>query len=266
MKTLFRGTGRAIMIMILAAAAAACTVKEDRDVCPCWLEVGFLDREDIKDPVVLTGWGDAEVFDDNVTTADYPDTYACQVPRAMLYFGALEGLKTNRHEGHTVTIPSGAQCDSLYGYHDIVDCRGESARTDVDFHKQFATVTMFVIGGQEVAEKYRYTVKSGTCGIDILTCEAVEGGYWYRPQPVNGSLRYRLPRQADDTMTMTVDDADGETFVFPFGQYIKSVGYDWHAIDLKDIHITLDIVHGKVSVGIADWEDADDFQLKSVEN
>ena len=265
MRRLFRGAAGAIMMFTVAALSVACTVKEDRDVCPCWLDVGFLERESIKDPVVLMGWGDAEVFDDNVTTADYPDVYSCTVPRGMLAFGAVQGLKTNRHEGHVVTIRAGAQCDSLYGYWDRVDCTGESARTDVKFHKQFATVTMFITGGQEVAEKYRYTVKSGTNGIDVLSCQAVEGGYWYRPLPNKGSMRYRLPRQADDSMTMTVDSADGESFVFPFGQYIRSVGYDWNAVDLADIHITLDIVHGRVDVGIVDWEAPDNFEMSKVE-
>jgi hypothetical protein len=136
----------------------------------------------------------------------------------------------------------------------------------VDFHKQFATVNILVANDSFVASDYSFIVESGTSGIDILDCEGVEGFFTFQPQVEAGnSLRFRLPRQSNDSLSLKVEETSGSIVRFPLGRYVNSMGYDWEAIDLPDIYITLDIVSGQISIGVAQWEDADGFELSQIE-
>lgn len=258
---------RCMFLMLLSFGVVSCTVKEDRTQCPCILEVEFLQGESIKYPVILTGWNDkGRVFTDDVTTLDSSGIYRCRVPRGMLLFGAFHGLVENRYVGHSVEIPPGFQCDSLYACNDYVDCTGETARTTVDFHKQFTTVNLLISTDGFVAEDYSFVVESGTGGIDILTCTGVAGHFTFQPQAEeDDSLHFRLPRQCDDSLMLKVTHNSDGSVKYPLGRYIQSIGYDWNAEELTDIYITIDIVRGQVSVGVAQWEVADEFELSQIE-
>ena len=249
-------------LLLAGLVLTACSVKEDRTDCPCTLEVEFLHRELIRDPLTLVGYStDAMVFDDNVTTADYPDVYRRSVPRGMLFFGAVQGFVNNRHEGHQVVIPRGQECDSLYACHDYVDCTGEIAHTAVDLHKQFATVTLMITNTDFVPADYSFVIESGTSGIDILTCQGVAGYFTLLPTvDADHGMRFRLPRQCDDSLVLKVTHSSGDNVTFPLGRYIHGIGYDWDALDLQDIFITLDIARGEVRVGVARWEEVDDAE------
>jgi hypothetical protein len=265
-KTMHRISER-VLLLWLALCVVSCSVKEDRTQCPCILEVAFMDTEQTENPVTITGWGnDSMVFEDCVTVADCRDGYRRSVPRGMLHFGAVQGVAECGFEGRTVWIPQGCQCDSLYSFCDYVDCTGETARTAVDFHKQFATVNILVSSDSFVAEDYSFIVESGTAGIDLLDCKGVAGSFIFQPQvETDNCLRFRLPRQCDYSLSLKVEGISGSRVTFPLGAYIQTIGYDWAATDLPDIFITLDIVCGQVSVGVAQWEDADSFELSQIE-
>jgi hypothetical protein len=267
MNGLLRGITNGTLIMLpFLACMVSCTVKEDRSVCPCILEVYFTGRDLTKDPVILAGWNDYRVFDETIRMSDCPEVYKRKVPRSMLSFGAVSGLVSSVIDGHTVRIPVGCECDSLYGYCDHVDCMGEKARTTVEFHKQFATVNLGILHSDLSDEDCTFLVSSGSCGIDMLACRALEGEFWFEPALIEGNrMHFRLPRQYDGSLSLTVRDRVGNDVVFPLGRYILAIGYDWNATDLQDIYLTLDINRGKVSVGIADWEMAEEFELTKVE-
>lgn len=246
-------------------ALVSCSVKEDRTGCPCLLEVEFVEMDSIKDPVWIIGWQTAEVFRDNVITADYPERYTRRVPKGMLAFGAVEGLVTNNHSGHSVIIPEGYECDSLYAFSDYVDCTGERGHTAVTFHKQFATVNI-TVGGNAAVQGYAFVFESNSCGIDLLTCRAVEGKFRFEPDFTGSdSISFRIPRQCDDGLTLTVSHPSGDSSVFALGEYIRSIGYDWDATDLQDIYITLDVVRGRISIGVAEWEEAENKELSEID-
>jgi len=255
-----------IVVPLVILCLASCSVKEDRRVCPCILEVGFYDRESIEDPVLLVGWSSDELFDVKVNIEDYPDIYSRKTPRTMLSFGAVKGVVHCRRDGHTLMIPQGYECDSIYSYCDYIDCTGETAHTKVLLHKQFSTVYLGVTNPDFNPAEYSFFVSSNSCGIDLLTCDAKEGEFSCIPACFGDKrYSYRIPRQSDDSMTLTVTHKSGDDVVFPLGSLIKSIGYDWKSLDLQDIYITLDIARGRVGVGVAGWESVEDFELSTVE-
>ena len=269
MKTSLRSiVRRTVLSLSILSVLVSCTVKEDRSVCPCVLEVEFLDKEQIKGPVLLVGWTQQEqVFEDTIDAAGHQGPYVRKVPRSMMSFGAVAGISDCEHTGHYVIIPQSQECDSLYAYTDTVDCTGEKALTTVVFHKQFATVNLRFSNGTLAAQDYSFVVESNSSGMDVLTCKPVEGAFRFEPEVDDGgSVRFRIPRQGDDTLVLTVRHlSSGASARFALGKYICSIGYDWEADDLQDIYITLDIARGKVGVGVADWEEIEDFELATVE-
>ena len=263
---LLRIANRAIAVPCLILALASCTVKEDRRVCPCTLEVSFYDKENTDSPVTLVGWSETELFDVKIRTEDYPDSYSRSAPRSMIHFGAAAGVATSVKVGHHLVVPEGFECDSLYTDCDYIDCTGETARTTVRFHKQFSSVHINVANESYDPREYILEVKCGSCGIDMLSCRPVAGSFSCVPD-LYGEKEYRcrIPRQADDGMTLTVTHLSGDEVVFPLGAFVSSVGYDWDATDLQDIYVTLDIARGRVGVGVAGWESVEDFELSTVE-
>lgn len=245
----------------------SCTVKEDRSVCPCILEVCFSDSDRIKGPVLLAGWAEARVFEEYIAADDCLETYTRKVPRTMISFGAVDGISDCVYDGHSAIIPAGKECDSLYAFVDRIDCTGEKALTSVVLHKQFATVNLLFPDDAVDAQEYSFIVESGSCGIDVLTCRPVEGAFRFEPElQAGGAARFRLPRQGDEALSLTVLHLpSGASVRFPLGKYISSVGYDWEAADLQDIYITLDLVRGRVSVGVSEWEETENYELTTVE-
>ena len=256
----------AIAAQIIIFMLASCSVKEDRRVCPCILEVIFSDREIIDDPVTLVGWSDEEVFGVRVKTADYPEKYTHKAPRTMISFGAAEGVVNCLQKGHSLIVPKGYECDSLYVFSELVDCTGETAQTTVKFHKQFATVNLGVTNTDYEAGDYSFVVESHSCGIDMLSYAPIEGDFRCIPRLYEDKkYQYRVPRQCDESMTLAVTHYSGDTAIFPLGRLVSSIGYDWEAEDLQDIYIILDIARGRIGVGVAGWEDTEDFELSTVE-
>ena len=265
MKHCLEDTSITLISALIVLFTASCTVKEDRSECPCYLKVDFTDSNVVMDSAVLLGWQEDKVLDANVAASGFKEGYTCTIPRGLLSFGAAKCPEEDMLDGHSVFIRPDQQCDSLYAFCENIDCRGETARTEVVFHKQFATVYLRMVSSVDIASQYDFIVESNSCGIDILTCKALEG--YHKLYPVFGSegrAVFRLLRQVDDSLHLTVLDESGNGNSFPLGQYISSLGYDWDAADLSDIYITLDIVQGEVSAGIAAWEQVSDFELNKV--
>lgn len=244
----------------------SCTVKEDRRVCPCALEVSFHDSVTDKDSVILLGWSEEELFDVRIDTEDYPEVYTQNTPRKIVSFGAIKGMGISIKIGHQLVTPEGHECDSLYAYSEVIDCTGETAHTIVKFHKQFATIHIGIVNTNYNPDDYSFVVTSHSCGIDILNYDAVAGDFRCEPYLYSEKeYRCRVTRQADDSLTLTAIHHTGDKAVFPLGKYISSIGYDWKATELQDVYITLDMSRGKIGVGIADWEIVEDFELSTVE-
>ncbi|MBO5563244.1 MAG: hypothetical protein J5939_05990, partial [Bacteroidales bacterium] len=50
----------------------------------------------------------------------------------------------------------------------------------------------------------------------------------------------------------------------PIGQYIRKTGYDWSSEDLEDIYLSVDLVEGRVQIGVAGWEQGEDFSIRII--
>jgi hypothetical protein len=74
-------------------------------------------------------------------------------------------------------------------------------------------------------------------------------------------VTFRIPRQADDSLTITITPEDAPTVRFPLGEYIRQLGYNWKAEELQDIFLSIDLARGLVDLRVADWDEKTEFQL-----
>ena len=123
-------------------------------------------------------------------------------------------------------------------------------------HKQFATLTLEIKGASE-DYPLLLEAESRWAGWDRFSFEPLLGRF--RATAIRlreGLYRTRLPRQGDDGFVLHAAGWDGvPLYDFALGKEIAAKGYDWHARDLADIHVTIDYARSTLDIRISDWED-----------
>lgn len=243
-----------IILVSIIPLLASCSVKEDRDECPCWLQIDLSTCSHYADKVSLKGWTDDQnVFGVQVVKEDFTPDHEEEVPRKLIHYSATSGLESSMNSGISVVIPEGEQSDRLYAYRADVPAFGETAYDKVSLHKQYAAVAIRI---DDNYNDYSVVVKSGWKGLDLNTLKPVPGQFIYTPEPTEEKVWYfRLPRQGDDSLVMEITGENGYTYPYDLGGLIKASGYDWKAEDLDDIMLGVDYVSGKISIEVIPWQE-----------
>lgn len=250
---------RRIMRLILTAATtvpllSSCFVKEDRDLCPCWIE---LDLKNVKqEQVRLGGWNGSELFAVKVRPEEYPEYYETTSPRGELYLSAIwpDSLSV---KDERISIPKGQQADTIYAYSSRLNTNCETVRDVVRMHKQFATVhlKMQIPDGFD-SYPYKVVIRGNTAGWDVRDFSGINGQFEYEPEleGVN-EFSVRVPRQADKSLTAELYSANEKVDEFRLGEIIAQTGFDWNAEELADISLEVDLTASIVLAHISDWEE-----------
>ena len=253
--------------LALLAAGTACSVKEDRGPCPCYLQVSFADP-DAAGEAELLGWRDDRLFRERVRIEEARPAWTKPVPKGMLTVSACTGIREAFAEGRQMRIPPGSEADSLYAWFGEVDATGDLAYAEVSFRKQFATVFLDIRKSADVVRTCRFLVEGDSCGFDLLDFSPVEGKSRCEPVPSTGSgtgdgtiVTFRVPRQGDTGLAVTIHPEGSVPARFPLGEYIDRLGYNWKTEELQDIYVSIDLARGLVDVRVADWEEGTFFPL-----
>lgn len=246
-------------------AAIACSVKEIRGECPCYLQVTFAETE-TRGEARLLGWREpSALFRETVRIEDCTP-WVHPVEKGFLTVAACKGIRESILETHRVGIPAGREADSLYAGFAEVDATGEIARAEIALRKQFATVFLDIRKKASELKDYAFRVEGNTSGFDLLDYSPVPGLFRCEPKARDGEsiVTFRLPRQADDSLTVTVRAGEGVPATFPLGKYIAALGYNWKTEELQDIYVAIDLVNGLVDLRVADWEEGMVFPLVEI--
>ncbi len=259
---------RILIFLLLTLALQACTVKEDREPCPCYLDVDYSAMLSAKLFGRQPGNVDVAVFipeeicRTTFQIADCPELNENLVERSMAQVvGVAHNCVTKDFlaAGGPVVYAAGNQIDSVFVHTSTVDCRGEEAYCLLDMHKQFHTLYLNDEFGGEALREYNLVIKGSTCGFDTRTLEAIEGEYLYTVQEYDpeGRISVRVPRQIKDDLILEMWTKDDyrRVFVAPIGQYMKATGYDKDAVDLVDFDIMINFRLATLYVRVADWDD-----------
>ena len=226
-----------VMWMVGMLFLSSCSIKEDRDVCPCWMTVkmpgqaghdGEKVGQDGRSPVgagddgcvVLRLRGnsdeDAVDYEYRVTEAVRVDVGALEyeVPRGSVGVSAValgneipgragyDGLKAG-YDGDEIRVPVGEQMDSLYGFFKMYHTRCESVLCDVELHKEFCTVS-FTLGEDGYSSPYRIEVWGNVAGVSAWDLMPVQGEFRYAPMQKNGVYQVKVPRQVDNSLELVM--------------------------------------------------------------
>ena len=232
---------------------AACSVKEERDECPCWLQIDLSTCSHYTDRVSLKGWtSGSSVFGVQILSEDFSSNHEEEVPRTLVSYCAISGLESSMNSGMSVVIPEGEQSDRLYAYRADVQAFGETAYDKVSLHKQYAAVAVKI---DDNRNDYSVVVKSGWSGLDLTALKPIQGQFVFAPEKTEERVWYfRLPRQGDDSLVMEITGENGYTYPYQLGEVIRKAGYDWGAEDLDDIMLGVDYVSDKLTIEVIPWE------------
>ena len=291
MDMIYTVMNRLLFVMWMAGmlSLSSCSIKEDRDGCPCWMTVDLADvaesrwkspemqsniehqdvtkspesRSNVAENVLLRLRGnsdeDAVEYEYQMTEAVRADagTLEYEVPRGSVGVSAValgrEIPGRAGYDGDEIRIPVGEQMDSLYGFFKMYHTRCESVLCDVDLHKEFCTVS-FTLGKDGYTSPYDIEVWGNVAGVSAWDLMPVKGDFRYAPVQKNGVYQVRVPRQEDNSLEMVMLDDDDIVDSLPLGEYIARSGYDWTAEDLADVNVALDLEMQQVMITVSGWD------------
>lgn len=278
-----------------------CSVKEDRDLCPCTLVLEFLgeDAERLQDGVTVCMRG---YSDDGFSLCDTllagqpasggaPDgvSYSYVVPKgdidlAVAY--SADGLAGELNSsGRWIEIDEGRPCPSIWTCCEKVSARADRVTVPARLHKNFCRIDIQVrdVDGEDFPFKLRVGGNVNGYGLDgkpargAFLCDAesaeTEGSGFGTESEVPGSgtasestgsrhgYAVTVPRQTDDSLTLEIVTGNGVAKSFAIGNYIASSGYDWASADLKDICLEIDYARTVILFTIDKWTHSEQFEV-----
>lgn len=222
-----------------------CSVKENRDECPCQLVLDFAASDSLApgpfNVAVLSEAG--LIHSGNISNID--EDYVINVPKGMLNVNVWQG-------DSDLCIPYGSECPSVYMHAFEADTRCEMLVKDVDLRKNHCCLTVMVEGYEKIP--YSLTLYGNVDGYD-LDGKPSEGAFSCVAYPDDSAgAQAQLPRQNDNSLMLEVDDGNFLTRRFALGEYLAASGYDWSAESLPDVTIILDYYVTRVKIIVRDWE------------
>ena len=220
---------------------SSCSIKEDRDGCPCWMTVDLSDvaesrwksperqsnteyqgvtkslksRSNVDENVLLRLRGNSDedevdyAFKMTETVNTEVGALEYEVPRGSIGVSVIEMPDRVGHDviagydGDEIRIPVGEQMDSLYGFFKMYHTRCESVLCDVDLHKEFCTVS-FTLGKDGYTSPYDIEVWGNVAGVSVWDLMPVQGDFRYAPVQKNGVYQVRVPRQEDNSLELVM--------------------------------------------------------------
>lgn len=278
-----------------------CSVKEDRDLCPCTLVLEFPgeDAERLQEGVTvcMRGYSDDgfslcdTLLSGQQASGGAPDgvSYSYVVPKgdidlAVAY--SADGLAGELNSsGKWIEIDEGRPCPSIWTCCEKVSARSDRVTVPVRLRKNFCRIDIQVrdVDGKEFPFKLRVRGNVNGYGLDgkpargAFLCDAesaeTEGTGFGTESEVPGSgtasestvsghgYAVTVPRQTDDSLILEIVTGDGVAKSFAIGNYIASSGYDWTSADLKDICLEIDYARTVILFTIDKWTHSEQFEV-----
>ena len=249
-----------LVVCLVAAVLASCSVKEDRAACPCvlMLDVSSVDAAKFSDAELMVFHGKNIVVKDSLRFGSVGDC-SYLVPRGNLHLSVWTGGGEYVTDGG-LYIPVGYDCPKVYMHDSDVNTMVEQVVETVQMRKNHCVLTVMTEQGKDFAHE--------------MTVIGEVDGYTSEGQPHMGRFEYKLdrdkyddgwkvviPRQLDSSLLLQVSDRNGNVKNFALGQYVVTSGYDWGLPDLPDLTIALDYALTYMTIKINGWESENTFNV-----
>ena len=250
------------IFMAIVTASASCSLKEDRDGCPCHLIIGLDNAVGNGNADIFIFQDGEEVLADNVAPADYPEGYRCEVRRRPASATVIQGLEESVLNGGRLVIRDGNDADRLFLYNETLQCGSETVMAAADLHKNWTTLEISLAaeaGEDSPVGNVRIDISGGICGMDLRNGAPVRGDFQCIARLADSGFAVyavNLPRQisSEDEILIAVSRNGKELFSCDISEAISRTGFDWSKPDLDDIRLRLDYISALFDVEIAEWE------------
>ena len=246
----------AVPLAVLFLVVASCNVKEDRDNCPCRLELFFSDRH--LPAVICLDSGEKQLVD----TVWKAGVYSVDVPRGQLRLNAYSGDGGCFRPGDGFYVREGQECPPVYMCSSILYADRMHMMDTVSLHKIFCKITLKV-RTEDGIRKYAWklALNGGVCGYDVEG-NPVRGPFSFVAR-MTEDMEYvcSVPRQLDNSMVLEIRDEPDVLRSFAVGEFIAESGYDWSRPDLEDIVMEINYSRTGVTFNVSDWRRTVDFDV-----
>lgn len=237
---------------MLSVSLTACSVIEDRAVCPCWLKVSYENAEGHARYFIYSDTGIAAQGIEDVSTG--PHMY--EVPRDTICYSASFGIPDDHVAGSRYIIPEGQETALFYAFLDeVIEISSDFIETTVRPEKQYSDILVRFM--EDISASYtemNCVVASGTGGIDLCTLQPLEGGFRVEKNPSrDGRFTVSVPRQGFDDLTVTVYEKGQKLKTYDISGILEEHGYDWSEGSLRDVTVTLSLLTHECVVELGDW-------------
>ncbi len=239
---------------------AGCSVKENRDLCPCRLVLDFseVDTSVVRSADLVVTADGGFVFTDGLEPEDFRSDYVLDVPRGEMTAGVWSGTEGMWSAGG-LEIPYGEDCPPVYFHTSVFEAHGNGVRETVFMRKNHCRMTVVMNNmdvdpkGMRVFGDVSGYMPDGTPSSGKFSCRLQQDG--------KGGHLVILPRQTDNSLSMEVDDGSGVAKRFALGEYIAESGYDWNAADLEDLVIEIDVTFTGIILVVQGWDSTHRFDI-----
>ena len=242
---------KSVLGSLILLFAVGCSVKENREECPCRLILDFsnVDTAVVKKVNICAEASDGFVFRDTLCAAEFERGYFRDVDKTVLRLNIWGGNSLDKG----LHIPYGCECPPLYMHSFQADTRCEVFRENVMMKKNHCRLTVLLDGKEEMP--YCLTFRGNVDGYDMdglpsdgmFSCVAYPDG--------EGGSQVVIPRQTDSSLLLDVEDKSVSiSRTFAVGEYILASGYDWAADQLEDVTVVLDYYLTDMKIIYKGWD------------
>lgn len=238
----------------------ACTVKEDRQSCPCSLNLDFSEIDTTSVSALLLCISDASeyAFSESLSADTFFPEYKVFVPRKHLYVNVFHGVDESFCGSGGLFIPYGSECPEVYMCSLPADAEKEEADVRIGLHKNYCRIALSIV--KEGGFEYSISVKGTVNGYGADGSPS-RGDFSYTPESEGAVYSLAVPRQLDSSLILEIDDGTDVLKSFALGEYISASGYDWSAQDLEDISVQIDWTLTDMTLTIQGWDWSHEFEI-----
>jgi len=241
--------------VLITVSFPGCSVKEDRDGCPCHLDLCF-GESSLGSKAVYAASEDYVAVD---TIPSGMTMYSLETPRkdvtVTLFSPSSFGGKTG------LLIPEGEDCPAVRMFSKSYDANCEYIRDSVRLYKNYCRLTVsFEPSDSSVPYPLSVNVLGNVCGY-TRDGEPRPGPFYFHLSPGEGRCCcVGLPRQRDDSLLMELISSEGVLRTFALGAVLADSGYDWTARDLDDCELVVDYSRTILTLKTDYWSRTFSFQ------
>lgn len=255
--------GSIILLQALTCCLTACSVKENRSECPCFLIVDFSETEvtEMKYAEVNAAGQEGFLYEAEIPASQYGERHVIAVPRTGVFLNVSYGSESSFSPEKGFVIAPGRNFPPLYLYSSYLDTNAETVKAKVKMHKEHCRINIRM---KAASGSYPFSilVKGDVCGVGIDGLP-VPGPFSYAPtMDGDGSCSVIVPRQTSSSLTLEIVGENDVLRVFSIGEYIIESGYDWTAENLEDVDVVIDYAKTEISFSVNGWEKTVHFDVE----